>query len=223
MRVGRSTGRILATGVGVMLVASFVGAPVVPVGAVVAPPVNDTFAAATVVDTFPFYQTLDTSAATTNEAVDAEAAGLCGIGSTDATVWYSFTAPESRSFEVDVTASTYAAGIVVTTGAPGSLALVDCRPKSVAFDAVAGTLYHVLVYGTGSGGGSLHLAVGFAPPWVGDQSQERIDEMFGIQPNQDSARYNGGAQTVKPSQLHDQGPGHRDPRRWSGWEPPRDE
>jgi putative cell wall-binding protein len=171
-------------------------ATIAPATAVVVPgPANDAFATATTADPLPFYETLDTSMATT-ETVDAEAAGLCGLGAAEATVWYTFTAGESRSFQVDVTNSTYDAGVVVVTGDPGSLALTACRAGSVGFEAEAGIDYRVLVYGSSPGGGSLHVAIGFGPPWDYDRTQEQVNDAFCIQPNQDSACYNGAAQTV---------------------------
>lgn len=188
----RLSARIVATTMGAALAASVLSASAV---AVVAPPSNDAFAAATAVGALPYYQTLDTTGATGEAAIDGEAAALCAIPITAATVWYTFTAPEARAYQVDVTNSSYGAGIVVVTGAPGSLHLVACRAKSVGFDLDAGTAVHILVYSTGAAGGSLHLAVGFAPPSVDDQVQDTITRMTPVQPITGGADQ-GAAQTV---------------------------
>lgn len=189
----RLSARIVATTMGAALAASVLSASAV---AVVGPPSNDAFASATAVAALPYYQTLDTTGATGEAAIDGEAAALCTIPVTAATVWYTFTAPEARAYQVDVTNSSYGAGIVVVTGAPGSMHLVACRAKSVGFDLDAGTAVHILVYATAPGGGTLHLAVGFAPPSVEDQAQGTVTRMVPITPLTAGANQ-GAAQTVK--------------------------
>jgi putative cell wall-binding protein len=187
----RLPARILATTMGAALAVSLL--PTVALG--VAAPPNDAFASATAVGALPYYQTLDTTAATSESTIDGSAAALCSIPLTAATVWYTFTAPEARAYQVDVTDSSYAAGIVVVTGDPSAFDLVACRAKSVGFDLDAGTAVHILVYGT-AGGGTLHLAVGFAPPYVEDQAQGAVTRMIPITPLTAGVGQ-GAAQTVK--------------------------
>jgi Family of unknown function (DUF6299) len=126
--------------------------------AIAAAPSNDTFATAAVIGAVPFTTSLDTTQATTD----------CGAPATDASVWYSFNATTDGGILVDVSSSTYSAGVIVVTGAPGSFILQTCGPGTVGFFATAGTTYYLLLFddqldGTGTGG-TLNLSVIQAPP-----------------------------------------------------------
>src|SRR5262245_44463482 len=109
LRPNRLSYRIVAAAViaGVVLVA--------PGPAYAAAPTNDTFAGATAIGAVPFSTTVDTSEATT-DADDAEANANCGAPSTDASVWFSLAATTNGAFVVDVSASSYSAGVLVVTG-----------------------------------------------------------------------------------------------------------
>jgi hypothetical protein len=151
------------------------GAAILAVGAVLvgaapayaAVPTNDTFSGAVAISSVPFTTTLDTSEATT-DADDANANANCGAPATDASVWYSMTPAADKAFVVDVSASSYSAGVLVVTGSPGAFQIVACAPRAVGFFATAGTTYYFLViddqFDGGGNGGTLVLNVIEAPP-----------------------------------------------------------
>jgi hypothetical protein len=129
-------------------------------------PSNDTFAGATAISTLPFSQTLDTTEATT-DADDAQANASCGAPATEASVWYSYTPASTELLIVDVSRSTYGAGVIVVTGSPGSFQLRTCGPRQVIFTATAGTTYYLLAFDDtpgGVNGGTLAISVTQAPP-----------------------------------------------------------
>jgi hypothetical protein len=132
-----------------------------------AAPGNDTYASRTVIGAIPFAESLDTTEATT-DADDAEAVVECGSPPTDASVWYEFTATTDGGLLVDVSASSYSAGVIVATGGPGGFVMVTCGAPAVAFATTAGETYAILVIdfqADGSGnGGTLELSVGEIPP-----------------------------------------------------------
>ena len=135
--------------------------------ALAAAPGSDTFGGSTVIPALPYAETLDTTEATT-DADDAELNALCGAPATDASVWYSYTAPADQLVIVDVSASDYSAGVLVGVGSPGSLAIVACGPGTVGFSATSGQTYAILAIddqldGVGNGG-TLQLSVTEAPP-----------------------------------------------------------
>lgn len=140
--------------------------PLTTTSALAAPPTNDSFGGATPAS-LGFSQTLDTTEATT-DADDAEANATCGAPAIEASVWYSYSPPADGAVVVDVSASSFAAGLIVVTGSPGSLALVTCGPGAVAFGALAGETYSVLAFDFVSGagnGGSLRIEFAeVAPP-----------------------------------------------------------
>ena len=130
-----------------------------------AAPSNDTFAGATVIPSLPFDQTLDTTQATT-DADDVEANSDCGAPATQASVWYSLTPAADETPLVDVSNSSYEAGVIVVTGTPGNFVLVACGPGQVVFSASAGVTYSILAFGDvpNSSGGQLSFSVSQAPP-----------------------------------------------------------
>src|SRR5918996_2142292 len=134
--------------------------------AVAAPPSNDTFGGATVVS-LGFSEQLDTTEATT-DADDAQLNATCGAPATDASVWYAFTTAADTGVVVDVSQSSYSAGVLVGVGTQGSLETVDCGPGTVGFFAVAGTTYYVLAIDDqldgGGNGGTLRISFNEAPP-----------------------------------------------------------
>lgn len=137
----------------------------IPVAAA-SPPANDAFAGATAIGSLPFSDSVDTSAATT-DADDAEANAECGAPATEGSVWYTITAPaEGASYQVDVSASDYSAGVIVVSGTPGAFTLVTCGPIAVAFPAERGETYAILAFSDTPGviGGQLEIRVDVAPP-----------------------------------------------------------
>ena len=132
-----------------------------------AAPANDTFGGSIAIGSVPFTTTADTSGATT-DADDANANATCGAPATDASVWYSTTPTADGALVVDVSKSSYTAGVLVVTGTPGAFEIVACGPGAVGFPTTAGTTYHLLVIDDqsdgGGNGGSLAMTVDIAPP-----------------------------------------------------------
>src|SRR5262249_51158225 len=81
-----------------------------------AAPSNDTIGGATVIGAVPFSETIDTSQATT-DAQDVAINSQCGAPATNGSVWYQLTAAEA-GYLVDVSQSTFSAGVIVATGSP---------------------------------------------------------------------------------------------------------
>jgi hypothetical protein len=134
--------------------------------AAAAPPSNDTFAGATPA-TIGFTEELDTTEATT-DADDAQLNATCGAPATDASVWYAFTTAADTGVVVDVSQSSYSAGVLVGVGTPGNLTTVVCGPGAVTFFAAAGTTYYVLAtdrqFDGGGNGGTLRISFNPGPP-----------------------------------------------------------
>jgi hypothetical protein len=132
-----------------------------------APPGNDTYAGAIPIGLVPFTDSVDTTEATT-DADDAELNLQCGAPATDASVWYQLTLASDAFLLVDVSASSYSAGVIIATGSPGSFSVVDCGPGAVPLAADAGVTYTILAFDDqedGSGnGGTLEIVVDTAPP-----------------------------------------------------------
>lgn len=125
-------------------------------------PSNDTYAGRAAIGALPFLTTADTTEAT-SDADDAEANAACGAPATDASVWYEYTAPADGPVLVETSGSSYGAGVIVATGSPGSFVVESCGPGMVAFNAVAGVAYAIVVFddqfdGAGNGG-TLELSV----------------------------------------------------------------
>jgi hypothetical protein len=133
--------------------------------ALAAAPGNDTYAGRTIVSV-PSSGSVDTTEATT-DADDVEVNSPCGAPATDASVWYEVTATSDGAIVVDVSTSTYAAGVIVATGSPGSFSVLACGPGAVAFSTVAGETYAILAFQDFAGpptGGTLNIVFEAAPP-----------------------------------------------------------
>lgn len=133
-----------------------------------AAPSNDTYGGRTVIASVPFSASVDTTEATT-DADDADInSNFCGAPATDASVWYELTATSDGAMIVDVSASTYTAGVFVGTGSPGSFSPETCGPSTVAFFAVNGQTYTILAFDDqldgGGNGGTLEITIEAAPP-----------------------------------------------------------
>jgi hypothetical protein len=110
--------------------------------------------------------TLVTSEATTDPDDAAMNPPECGAPATDASVWYTLTGSGSW-VAIDVSESSYSAGVLVTTGDPDN-SFVTCGPGAVAWQTESGVTYSILVIddqqdGTGNGG-TLKLNVEEIPP-----------------------------------------------------------
>jgi len=149
--------------VGLLLVGSLAAAA--PVFA--AAPTNDTYAGIQTV-AVGFTDSVDTTEATT-DADDLDiAAGCLGVPALDASVWYSLTATADMGIVVDVSASTYSAGVIIASGGPGAYTVESCGPGASAWSALSGVTYTILVFddqedGAGNGG-TLEINVAEAPP-----------------------------------------------------------
>lgn len=134
--------------------------------ALAAAPSNDTFPGATPAS-IGFSAVLDTTEATT-DSDDVQLNASCGAPATDASVWYAFTPSADTGIVVDVSQSSYFAGVLVGVGSQGNLQTVACGPDTVGFFAAAGTTYYVLAiddqFDGGGNGGQLSISFNEAPP-----------------------------------------------------------
>ncbi len=130
----------------------------------VSPPPNDDFANAIVINTTPFMDTQDNSAATeeTNDPIPQvttgcpSSSGFPGQGRFR-TIWYRFTPANNVIVDASLAGSNYDTVLSVWTGpALGSLTQVDCDDDGVAFAGpsrltnlalTAGTTYHFMAAG----------------------------------------------------------------------------
>jgi hypothetical protein len=157
---GESMKRLAVFSSLLMMVSLAFAAPVLA-----AAPANDVYAgreAIAVGDSL----TVDTTEATT-DADDIEM-NVCGAPAMDASVWYELTATSDGFIGIDVSTSSYSAGVFVATGSPGSFEVLACGPGAVAFEAVTGVTYAILAIDDqqdGSGnGGTLNIQVAELPP-----------------------------------------------------------
>ncbi|MGW5363286.1 hypothetical protein [Actinopolymorpha pittospori] len=157
-----------------------------------AAPTNDTFGGATAIGAVPFTTTVDTSDATT-DADDVNANTECGAPATDASVWYSITPEVDGGLVVDVSGSSYLAGVIVVTGTPGAFQIVACGPDAVGFATVAGTTYHLLAFDDqsdgGGNGGTLVMNVDAIPP--PPTISVEVDPTAGFDPKTGAATVHG--------------------------------
>lgn len=153
--------RLVAAAAAALTIVAVTGAP-----AVAAPPGNDVYGGAEPV-TIPFTTTQDTTEAT-SDADDDELNATCGAPAMDASVWYTFTAVADEAYLADASASDYAAGVFVATGAPGTFEVLACGPGGAAWQASAGETYSIIVVDDqsdgGGNGGSMQLSIEVAPP-----------------------------------------------------------
>jgi hypothetical protein len=130
-------------------------------------PANDTIGGATVIPSLPFGDEEDTFLAT-SDADDVQVNATCGQPSTDASVWYVFTAgPNDTSVLFDTSGSGPFSdfGIIIATGSPGALTTLVCGIGAAAAPTSPGTTYYVLVSKAFGGHGErLQLNVSPTPP-----------------------------------------------------------
>jgi hypothetical protein len=149
--------------VGLLLAASLAAAG--PVLAAI--PGNDDYAGREVV-VVPFSDTVDTTEATTGPEDLDIATGCDGVPALDASVWYEITPATDMGIAVDVSESTYSAGVIAASGEPGNWTVEACGPGATAWSALADVTYTILAFddqedGTGNGG-TLQINVAEAPP-----------------------------------------------------------
>jgi hypothetical protein len=119
----------------------------------VQPPANDDFANATIVNSVPFADTVDTAAATVEPG---EPNTTCFAASK--TVWYAFTPSTAGSYSAGSNASLAA----YTGNGLGSLTQIGCRNYGpLTFHAEAGVTYYFQESGNG---GTPEFSIELAPP-----------------------------------------------------------
>lgn len=130
-----------------------------------AQPANDTPAGATVISTLPFDDSVVIDDATT-DALDAALNEQCGAPATEGSVWYRFDATADGGVLVDVSSSTFTAGVLVTVGDPAEGNVVGCAPDILVFEVVAGESYYIMAFSDTPGvtTGTLVLHAEEAPP-----------------------------------------------------------
>jgi len=122
---------------------------------------NDDFDGATTADPLPYTNTQDTTLAS---AGSDDSTPTCGGGSQNNSVWYSITPTENLPLRVNTLGSDYDTVLSVYSGERGSLQEIICNDdapgalqSSVAFDAVSGVNYHVMISSYSAGGGNLTI------------------------------------------------------------------
>lgn len=164
-----------------VLLTTTVTASIVVLGALpasAAPPSNDTIDGARAISAVPFSETVDTTEATT-DAEDARINATCGAPATNGSIWYTLTATAS-AYLVDVSRSNFTAGVIVATGTPGNLTLVDCGPSALGFAATAGTTYFLMAFSDNPDvvGGQLAISVTeTSPPPVVTMTIDQVGQV----------------------------------------------
>ena len=179
---------------------TFVASAVAVAGSVVVagpvsaqPPTNDTIGGATVIGALPFFDEVDTTEATT-DAVELAAAQPCldfGAPAIEKAVWYTGTSQTGVEVIVDVTASTYSAGIAVFAGPPSAETFLTCGRGVVRGAVTPEQTVYLMVFGDvpGSPGGVLRISVeAVAPP---PTVEVAIDTVGGVTPKTGVARVSG--------------------------------
>jgi hypothetical protein len=110
-----------------------------------APPANDTPSGATLINAFPFTDTVTIDEATT-DALDATLNSQCGAPATEGSVWYRFDATEDATFVFDVSQSSFSAGALVTVGDPANGTVLACGPGTIGFPVTAGQTYFIMAF-----------------------------------------------------------------------------
>jgi PKD domain len=147
-----------------------------PGAAVAAPPLNDSFAAASPIDTgsLPFTDTVNTTEAT----FEAGETGHCGISKT---VWYSITPSTDVVLRIDSSGSGPLNTVLVAYRQAGSglsgLSFVNCSTafwNPITLSAEAGTTYYIQAGGYFGQSGSLRLNVERIPPPANDDFADAV-------------------------------------------------
>jgi hypothetical protein len=134
-----------------------------------APPSNDDAAGATVVTTLPSTYSQDTTQATTSAAESAINSSFCGAPTLSNGVWYTYTATADTFVGVDVSTSSFSAGIFAQTGTGGTFVPQTCAPGQATVLVAAGETLQLLLFGDGlsaATSGTLNVTIrpAVAPP-----------------------------------------------------------
>lgn len=129
------------------------------------PPANDNFASATVIPSpLPFYDSIDTSSATTEPS---EPTPSCASNSFGKSAWYAFTPTSTASVSTNIFYAPFAPILAVYTGQSlASLSEIACHQFHgvLTFHATAGTTYYVQVGGFSGEGNLLQWSLDVTPP-----------------------------------------------------------
>ncbi len=144
--------------------------------ALAAAPANDNFVYVTQIDSLPFSDGIDTSEATPS---GDDPHPSCNYYSTyEATVWYQFTATDSKLMTTNTAGSNYTTNVGIYTGGLGSFEEIACVMYNdpVSFWAEAGVTYSIMIAAVsgpggpypppGGYGGWLEFSMDVAPPPV---------------------------------------------------------
>lgn len=150
----------------VRLVAIVLGAVMaVPLAAAwAASPSNDTVAGATVIDSLPFSDAVDTTEAASDDA-DASLGPLCQVDpmlTFSNSVWYAYTPSTDQTVAIDTSSSSYFVAGAIVTGTPGAFEPVPggCFFGSTTVDLTADTTYYVdLLESPAGSGGTLQVSI----------------------------------------------------------------
>ena len=136
---------------------SAVGAP-----AAAAPPSNDTVMGATPIGGLPFFNEVDTSEATTDQAELDAIAPCAGVPAVERAVWYvAQVTTDAAAVRTDVSGSDYSAGIAVFVGEPTAAGFVACAPGSIQGPVSSGQTLYLMVFGdtVGDPGSTLRISI----------------------------------------------------------------
>ncbi|MFN2195930.1 MAG: PKD domain-containing protein [Anaerolineales bacterium] len=108
-----------------------------------APPQNDDFDFATLIDSLPYFDSIDTTDATL--AID-DPSSNCAWSAIGATVWYSYTASEPLALAINTSGSSYQTLIAVYTGVRGALNAQNCTNGTyLQQEVTAGETYYIMI------------------------------------------------------------------------------
>jgi len=130
---------------------------------VVPPPVNDNFANATQIDSLPYTDSVDSTAAGIESG---EPPLSCGYDQSGDTVWYSFTPSQTGSYTATAPYSGFYPQVAVYSGSTlGTLSEIGCRTlgQQLTFHANVGTTYYFQVGGLFGARGTLNFNLNVAP------------------------------------------------------------
>jgi PKD repeat protein len=178
------------------------GAIALPSAAIAAPPLNDDFANAAIINpaALPFTDSEDITAA----AYEAGESGSCGVSNT---VWYSFTPAQDGIVRADPSGSTFYGAVINAYRQDGSglggLSLLACSPyfgNPVTFSVQAGDTYYLQAGSSYWGAGELHLKFDVVPPPANDDFADA--NAISALPFSDTVdAIAGGNESDEPSQL----------------------
>jgi len=170
------------------------------------PPPNDECVTATVANTFPFSDTLDTRGATNNPDDPMMSCNDDGMQTDGNTVWYAFTPDETRTVNFSTIGSNYDTVLGLYTGECGNLTEVECVDifidDELFAEVEAGVTYYLKIgeYLGGSGGGTLILNIQEPPPLY--QGPDNATVSTGVSVNTDDFTSDKSTRIVSRKQDH---------------------